>query len=556
LNVALDSANDSVEVLQDTHDDLNLNANLQVGDADVSAGNPVPITLPGDKADLDSGAGTDDHEIIAIGLPGAGGHVVGGTATDPIRVDVTNDTEQTVNATDLDIRSLSHTGATPDSVQIGDGAQTVEVSGSNELSVYNSAATSSISIGDGTEIASVDINNRLEVKDPGLPAAIGPQTQANSTSFTIASDHGAIEVDATDLDIRSLNHSGATPDSVRIGDGVETANVNTSNELNVVTDGARSSTKITDGAQTLEISGSGEAHVYIDPATGSAVRLTDGIETASIDANNRLEVKDPGLPAATGSLTGANSTSVVLASDHADIDVSQATHDNLNLNANLQQGDADVTAGNAVYVQPGTGATFEAVQTTHDDLNLNANIQQGNADVTTGNALFVQAGTGATFESVQTTHDDLNANANIQVGNTDVGDANPVPIKIGTGESIPVTSGKMDVLDFIDNAQGPVLDASTTNIPSLAAGNAQIVVAALAANVKAVYVADTTGQFIGVYNKLTPASVDDGLEFIINPGMDRLIEVDLSGSAGTGIYLRNMVTGVINSGQLMMQFLG
>lgn len=40
----LTSASDSVEVLQATHDNLNLNANLQVGDADVSTSNAVPVT--------------------------------------------------------------------------------------------------------------------------------------------------------------------------------------------------------------------------------------------------------------------------------------------------------------------------------------------------------------------------------------------------------------------------------------------------------------------------------------------------------------------------------
>lgn len=41
----LTSASDSVEVLQATHDNLNLNANLQVGDADVTSSNPVPVNI-------------------------------------------------------------------------------------------------------------------------------------------------------------------------------------------------------------------------------------------------------------------------------------------------------------------------------------------------------------------------------------------------------------------------------------------------------------------------------------------------------------------------------
>lgn len=41
----LTSASDSVEVLQSTHDDLNANANLQVGNTDVGPANPVPVTF-------------------------------------------------------------------------------------------------------------------------------------------------------------------------------------------------------------------------------------------------------------------------------------------------------------------------------------------------------------------------------------------------------------------------------------------------------------------------------------------------------------------------------
>jgi len=40
------------------------------------------------------------------------------------------------------------------------------------------------------------------------------------------------------------------------------------------------------------------------------------------------------------------------------IEPRQATHDDLNVNANIQQNDTDVATGNAMFVQPGTGATF------------------------------------------------------------------------------------------------------------------------------------------------------------------------------------------------------
>jgi hypothetical protein len=51
----------------------------------------------GDTTDLDTGAGTDDHGVVAVGLPAPGGHVVGGTPTNPLRVDPTGTTAQPVS---------------------------------------------------------------------------------------------------------------------------------------------------------------------------------------------------------------------------------------------------------------------------------------------------------------------------------------------------------------------------------------------------------------------------------------------------------------------------
>jgi hypothetical protein len=56
----LTSASDSVEVLQSTHDDLNVNANLQVGNADVENANPVPISDAGGSITVDGSVTTTD----------------------------------------------------------------------------------------------------------------------------------------------------------------------------------------------------------------------------------------------------------------------------------------------------------------------------------------------------------------------------------------------------------------------------------------------------------------------------------------------------------------
>jgi hypothetical protein len=54
IDVSLSSTTDSVEVLQDNHDDLNANANIQVGNIDVSNANPVPVSDAGSSITVDA----------------------------------------------------------------------------------------------------------------------------------------------------------------------------------------------------------------------------------------------------------------------------------------------------------------------------------------------------------------------------------------------------------------------------------------------------------------------------------------------------------------------
>jgi hypothetical protein len=133
--------------------------------------------------------------------------------------------------------------------------------------------------------------------------------------------------------------------------------------------------------------------------------------------------------------------------------------------------------------------------------------------------------------------------------------AGSAPVVIASDQSaIPVTSA-LDVIDFLDT--DPVLDTSSTSIPaSGAAGGAAAlpVVASLAGAVSKVYVADTTGSFIGVYNKAVPTTLVDGLEFIINPGMDTDIEIQLASTSG--VWIRHMSNTAVSVGDLMMQFIG
>lgn len=93
----LTSASDSVEVLQATHDNLNANANIQVGDADVANGNPVPVSDAGGSLTVDGTVAVSSvsGDVTVIQPTGSNLHVVVDSGA------------ITVSATDLDIRDLT-----------------------------------------------------------------------------------------------------------------------------------------------------------------------------------------------------------------------------------------------------------------------------------------------------------------------------------------------------------------------------------------------------------------------------------------------------------------
>lgn len=168
----LDSAQDSVEVLQATHDNLNANANIQVGNADVANGNPVPVS-------------------------DAGGSL-------------------TVDATDLDIRDLS---AAQDNVAISDGTDTLAINADGSLNITDNGGSLTV---DATD---------LDIRD--LSAAQDNVAISDGTDTLAVNADGSINsvVTATDLDIRDLTH---VSDSVKVGDGTDFLAINADGSINVV----------------------------------------------------------------------------------------------------------------------------------------------------------------------------------------------------------------------------------------------------------------------------------------------------------------------------------
>jgi hypothetical protein len=136
----LDASQDSVEVFQATHDDLNANANIQVGDADVDNANPVPVSDAGgsltiDNTNLDtplSNLETLLTSIEANQLPDSH-NVTVDNASGAAAVNIQDGGNSiTVDASDLDIRDLSDA---TDSVSIGDGTDTLAVNNDGSINV-------------------------------------------------------------------------------------------------------------------------------------------------------------------------------------------------------------------------------------------------------------------------------------------------------------------------------------------------------------------------------------------------------------------------------------
>jgi hypothetical protein len=148
IDISLDAASDSVEVKQASHDDLNANANLQVGDADVSNSNPVPIS--------------DGGGVITV------------------------DGSVTVSATDLDIRNLSSGQDSVAAVQSGAWNVGLNAGSNNIGSITNITGTVSLPTGAATEASLAAINGKLSPSSAAL-SSVNASTSSQSILASNAS---------------------------------------------------------------------------------------------------------------------------------------------------------------------------------------------------------------------------------------------------------------------------------------------------------------------------------------------------------------------------------
>jgi hypothetical protein len=208
----LDSAQDSVEVLQATHDNLNANANIQVANTDVSNANPVPVSDAGGSLTVDA----TDLDIRDLAF-----------ATD--KVDVTGSEVSLDSATLAALESITvQNGAGAAAVNIQDGGNSITVD-AIDLDIRDLTHVSdSIKIGDGTDFLAINADGSINVvpqEDPGT------ETVNYNTAVAVAggatSNHDLVFASASRLYQVWASASGKLKITVQVETGAATNTFNT-----------------------------------------------------------------------------------------------------------------------------------------------------------------------------------------------------------------------------------------------------------------------------------------------------------------------------------------
>lgn len=160
----------------------------------------------------------------------------------------------TVDATNLDIRDLSHA---QDSVKVGDGTDFLAVNADGSVNITDnggsltvdatnldirdlSASQDNVAISDGTDTLAVNADGSInsivsqathDNLNANVTIQVGDVDVGNANPVPVSDAGGSLTVDAINLDIRDLSH---TQDSVKIGDGTDFLAVNADGSINVV----------------------------------------------------------------------------------------------------------------------------------------------------------------------------------------------------------------------------------------------------------------------------------------------------------------------------------
>jgi hypothetical protein len=228
-----------------------------------------------------------------------------------------------VTAQNLNIQS-THTGANPDSMQIGDGTRTVEMTASNEMKVNDASAIALLTTIDADTSAlfgCVD-GTDLKVKITDAGAAASESTLADiKTAVEIidnAINGNEMQVDIVDaggiaLEATQLAMSAKLPASLGQKADADSLSVTLSTEQEAIQNAIKTAVEIIDNA----ISGNEMQVDIVDPGTLATEATLSNIETALADVatETTLDAIHDKFPASLGAKTSAASLSVVQASD-------------------------------------------------------------------------------------------------------------------------------------------------------------------------------------------------------------------------------------------------
>lgn len=166
----LSSTQDSIEVLQATHDNLNANANIQVGDADVDNANPVPVSDAGGSLTVDA-VNLDIRDLVF--------------ATD--KVDVSGSVVALDAGTLAALESITvQNGAGASAVNIQDGGNSITVDGTVSASNFPATADTNFgTVGASTIRTAAEIGNATGAADFNA-GATGAQTLRTASNLYLS----------------------------------------------------------------------------------------------------------------------------------------------------------------------------------------------------------------------------------------------------------------------------------------------------------------------------------------------------------------------------------
>lgn len=313
-----------IEVTQTTHDDLNCNANIQVGNADVSTSNRVPVQLFDGAGDS---VMDDANNAVRVNIIAGGG--TGGTA-------MTDDAAFTVGATsftpvggtyrtsrdNLDDNDGGACALTQKRAQLvcvetpagdtamddtNDAVRVNVVTGVTAVTEYTEGAidatiTGIAALGEGTSnnlvVFRVDDNGSAHVSDGGNSltvdnstlSVVGGGTEATALRVTIASDSTGV------LSIDDNGGSLTVDGTVSISGTIDT-------ELSAAA-------ALADNTANPTVTSVGSFPHWFDGSTWDRARgdSTDGL-LVNLGANNDVAVTSSALP--TGAATSANQATII-----------------------------------------------------------------------------------------------------------------------------------------------------------------------------------------------------------------------------------------------------